>query len=161
MRCLLRVAMFVSFVLGAAPERAIDPAFAPVIEDLRSKVAIPLRLPTVLPDLGQGTDRVYTIVQRAESSSYSVLLAFTPDCNGASVCRIGTLSGAKASRQRVHGKAVHLKKGITGRYTESNCGANCSDAVVSWREGANAYAARVKAGRRDDAVALANSTLAP
>ncbi len=157
---IFRIAIFAFVALRASPGQAVDPVFAPVIQDLHGKVGIPLRLPAALPDLGQGSDRVYAVVLHADSQSYSLLLAFTPDCNGASVCRIGSLSGAKTSR-KVRGKAVRLKKGIIGRYAEADCGANCSDAVVSWREGAYAYSAGVKAGSQADAVGLANSTLAP
>jgi hypothetical protein len=152
-------AALAAFALAAAPVAQVDPVFEAVIEGLYDKAAMPLRLPVKLPDLGQGTDRVYAIVEHAGSASYSVLLAFTPDCSGASVCRIGSFSGSRAGQKKLHGKAVRLQKGITGRYTESECGANCSDSVVSWREGPYLYSVGVKAGSQADAVALANSTL--
>ncbi len=156
MKGLLCAALFVIVALEVVAQ--VDPVFDPVIEGLRAEVAMPLRLSAKLPDLGQGTDRVYAIVEHASSASYSVLLAFTADCNGASVCRIGSLSGSRSPQKKLHGKAVHLHKGITGRYTEADCGANCSDAVVSWREGPYLYSVSVKAGSQADALALANST---
>ena len=130
-----------------------------MIEELQAKVSIPLRLPAKLPDLGQGTDPVYAIVEQARLIPTAFVLGFTPDCNGASVCRIGSLSGAAAGQKKLRGKAVRLIRGITGRYAEAECGANCSDSVVSWREGRNQYSVGVKAGSQADAAALANATL--
>ena len=149
------------FSLAGQSVAEVDPAFRPVIEELRTKVSIPLRLPAKLPDLGQGSDPVYAIVERATAYSYTIVLGYTPDCNGASVCRIGSLSGAAAGQKKLRGKAVRLSRGITGRYTEAECGANCSDSVISWQEGRNQYSVGVKAGSEADAAALANATLPP
>ena len=143
----------------AQPAGEVDPAFTAAAEQLRHTVKIPLRLPSKLPDLGQGREAVYAIVERAAPRSYSIIIGFTPDCNGASVCRIGTLAGSPAGRKRLRGKGVKLKNGVAGRFNEASCGANCSDSIVSWREGANEYTVGVKAGSENDAAALANACL--
>lgn len=155
----LASALFACLLLTGGPADDVDPVFRPVIEELQAKVSIPLRLPSRLPDLGQGTDPVYAIVEQAKAHSYAIVLGFTPDCNGASVCRIGSISGAVAGQKKLRGKTIRLKGGITGRYVEAECGANCSDSVVSWREGRNQYSVGLKAGSQADAAALANATL--
>jgi len=156
-----RLFVALALVVSAAGQTAahVDPVFETVIEDLHAKVKIPLRLPGKLPDLGQGTDAVYAIVERATPYSYSIVLGFTPDCNGGSACRIGSLSGAAAGHKKLRGKLVRLKRGITGHYIEGECGANCADSVIRWREGANEYSAGLKAGSEADAAALANAAL--
>jgi hypothetical protein len=152
--------LLLSLVWSAPRQTDVDPVFRPIVDGLRQKTRIAVRLPAKLPDLGQGSDRVYAVLAHAEPGSYSVVLAFTPDCNGASFCRIGSLTGAAASSKRSTGKRIRLARGVTGYYTEGVCGANCPDSVISWREGPNEYTAGIKGGGETDVAALANAVLA-
>jgi hypothetical protein len=137
----------------------VDPAFRPILDQLRQKVQIPVLLPSKLVDLGQGSDRVYAVVTRAEPRSYSIVLAFTADCNGASFCRIGSLTGSAAGKKRLSGKRIRLARGVAGYYIEGACGANCEDSVISWKAGPNLYTAGIKGGTAADVSAMANAVL--
>jgi len=137
-----------------------DPIFQRILEPLQKECQVPLRLPRRLPDLGQGTDPVYAVLESAQPDSYSIILGFTEDCNGASFCRIGILAGRKVPGQsRLSGKQVRLNYGFRGVYQEAECGANCTDAVIRWREGDVEYSVGVKAGSLADAKNLANASL--
>jgi hypothetical protein len=151
--------VMLSLGLKAAGQTGADTVFRPIIDELRQKTRIPIRLPAKLPDLGQGPDRIYAVLVHSKPDSYSVVLAFTPDCNGASFCRIGSLTGAAGSKRRT-GKRIRLARGVTGFYTEGVCGANCSDSVIAWKEGPNEYTAGTKGGSDADVAALANAVLA-
>ena len=152
--------LLLSRALSAPGQTGVDPIFRPIVDELRQKTRIAVRLPTKLPDVGQGSDRVYAVLAHAEPGSYSVLLAFTPDCNGASFCRIGSLTGSAASSKRSKGKQIRLARGVKGYYTEAVCGANCPDSIISWKEGPNEYTAGIKGGGEADVAALANAVLA-
>lgn len=149
-----------ALLLAMAAQAEVAPVFAPIVAQLREHTAIPVRLPATLPDLGQGRDPIYAVVEYARKSRYSVILAFTPDCNGASVCRIGTMRARRLPKpEPARGKRVRLAGGVSGMYREASCGANCSDSVITWREGNVEYSAGVKAGSEKDVVNLANAIL--
>ena len=152
--------LLLPLALGAPRPAGVDPVFRSIVDELRQKTRIAVRLPAKLPDLGQGSDRVYAVLEHAEPGSYSVVLAFTPDCNGASFCRIGSLTGSAASSKRSKGKQIRLARGVKGYYTEAVCGANCPDSIISWKEGPNEYTAGIKGGGEADVAALANAVLA-
>jgi len=134
--------------------------FAPILRELKQSTSVPVRLPDHLPDLGQGQEPLYAVLEFARPAGYSVILAFTPDCNGASVCRVGTLSARRVTKGRIaRGKRVTLAGGVAGAYREGGCGAGCSDSVVTWRDGTVEYSAGVKAGSETDVVKLANAIL--
>jgi hypothetical protein len=154
---LLNLALLLA--VSAPPQTDVDPVFQPLLDKLRQETRVSVRLPAKLPDLGQGSDRVYAVLAHADARSYSVVLAFTPDCNGASFCRLGSLTGSAAIGKRMAGKRVRLARGVPGYYTKAVCGANCSDSVISWRQGSNEYTAGVKGGAETDVAALANAVL--
>jgi hypothetical protein len=153
----------------AAPQRRVRsapkagevaPVFRSILEKLTRNTDLPVRLPATLPDIGEAGQPVYAIVEEAAPAAYSIILAFTADCNGASVCRIGTLSAKRVSgKTAVAGKPVSLTGGRRGFYTESECGANCSDSVVTWREGLVEYSVGFKAANRSDVLSFANAIL--
>jgi hypothetical protein len=152
---LLGVAVWAAFAAG---EPGFDRVFQPVLGALQQKCPVRLRLPAHVPDLGQGNDPVYGVLGEAAVDRYTVYLAFTPDCNGASVCRIASFSAGPAGKDSAGaGGSVRLPGGRRGVYSEAECGANCSDAVVRWREGAVEYTVGVKGGSRADVVRLANA----
>ena len=127
---------------------------------LRQGTTIPLRLPPKMPDLGQGNDPLYAIVELAKPTAYSVIIGFTPDCNGASVCRAGTLAARRLPKARApRGKKVTLVNGVSGSFREGTCAAGCADSVVEWLEGNVQYSVGVKAGSQDDVTKLANIIL--
>ena len=137
-----------------------DRDLANTIAAIKAKTSIPVRLPTTLPDLGQGSDRLYWVVDKSGAAGYSVLLAFTQDCNGASFCRAGTLTGARAAERITGARRVSLAKGIRGEFSDSFCAAGCSDAVVRWSQNGVFYSAGVKGGSSKDAIVLANAVIA-
>ena len=143
----------------------MDSIFQPLLPGFQERGGVPARLPAKLPELGQGKDPLYAVLGHADRNAYTIYLSFTPDCNGASVCRLGTLSGQALSalgskkNAKARANAVRLANGTIGVYAQSECGANCSDSVVRWREGAAEYSAGVKGGSREDVLQLANSCL--
>ena len=110
--------------------------FDPILQVLRQKTRVPLRLPTYLA-LEEETYPLTAIIELAAPTRYRLQLAFTPDCAGGNVCRYGMVSGQAVGRKakRMRGKAVKLAKGITGYFIDAECGANCSDSTLVWQQG--------------------------
>lgn len=139
------------------------PVFAPIVATLRHS-HIPLALPSYIPTevYALPHQRIYAVIDGVTLGHYSVIIGFTRDCNGASVCRLGTVTGdvLRPHRPRLHGKLVRLIRGITGYFVDATCGAGCSDATVSWDQHNDRYSVGLKAGARPLLVHMANSAIA-
>lgn len=150
------------FLLAAASLQLIgqdsDTLFQPVIATIHRQWRLPVRVPTELPDLGDGKQRVYATLGKATRRGYEIILGFTPDCTGGTACRIGTVSG-DASTRKLRGKAVKLSSGVSGYFLDAKCGANCSDSILSWRQGPASYSVGIKAGRLPELTKIANSAI--
>jgi hypothetical protein len=139
-----------------------DPLFAAAAKLLKEKCTIPARLPKALPDVGQGSERIYAVPQTVGRDSYLIILGYTQDCNGASFCRLGSLQARAAPQGRspLHGKPVRLARGIRGFFTEATCGAGCSDSKVEWQQEDAIYSAGLKGAKLQEVVPLANAVIA-
>jgi hypothetical protein len=128
---------------------------------LKSATQIPVLLPGYVPEADQ-PDRIFAILETADASTYQILLAFTEDCQGGTACRLGAVTGAVATPKAavVAGKAVELNNGIMGDFVEAKCGANCSDATLTWDQDGYRYTMAIKAGREATLVQMANSAIA-
>ena len=140
-------------------EQKSYPIFQPILAELTAKTKIPIRLPRDIPSAGDSP--VYVFLKTAILDRYSIELAFAPDCYGATACRFGELSGEKKTSQSIalSSQKVTLTKGITGYFTPSVCGANCSDAILIWEQDGARYTVSLKAGKIDNLKRVANSAI--
>ncbi len=138
----------------------IPKVFQPIIPTLKTKTKVPLRLPSDIPDVDDSLP-LYAVIETANSSSYSLILGYTPDCGGGNACRLGSLSGEAIGnkRQPLTGKRVKLTQNRTGYFIEATCGANCSDSILTWQEGNYRYTVGIKAGDLKSLTKMANSTV--
>ncbi|WP_319422730.1 hypothetical protein [Pleurocapsa sp. FMAR1] len=134
--------------------------FSQLLPKLKAQTELPIRLPAYIPE-SDGSLTIYAILETANVSKYEIQLAFTEDCNGASVCRLGSTSAeAIAPKSSVlTGEAVALANGITGYFTDATCGANCSDATLTWEQNSVRYTVGIKAGKVTTLVKMANSAI--
>lgn len=138
------------------------PVFKSILSQLKQKTQIKILLPKFIPE-SDGENPIYAIVEAATQKKYEILLGFSPDCNGGTACRLGVLSAEAVTSKtpRLTGKPVSLAKGITGYFVDFTCGANCSDATLTWRQKGVQYVVGVKAGDRTSLIKMANSAINP
>jgi hypothetical protein len=138
------------------------PIFKSILPKLKQKTQIKILLPKFIPE-SDGENPIYAIIEAASPKKYDILLGFSPDCSGGTACRLGLLSAEAVTRKtpRLTGKPVSLAKGITGYFVDFSCGANCSDATLSWRQQGVQYTVGLKAGDRTSLVKMANSAINP
>lgn len=138
------------------------PVFKSILPKLKQKTQIKILLPKYIPGL-EGENPLYAILETATKNQYEIILGFSPDCNGGTACRFGTI-GAEAINSKtpkLTGKAVSLAKGITGYFVDFQCGAGCSDATLTWRQKGVQYAIGLKAGKRSELLQIAKSFITP
>ncbi|WP_414577742.1 hypothetical protein [Anabaena sp. CCY 9402-a] len=136
------------------------PVFKSILPKLKQKSQIQILLPKYIPET-DGTNPIYAILETATPKKYEILLGFTPDCTGGTACRLGVISAEAVTRKtpRLTGKRVILAKGITGYFVDFRCGANCSDATLTWRQKGVQYVLGLKAGKRESLIKMANSAI--
>ncbi|MEH2434799.1 MAG: hypothetical protein V7K25_11210 [Nostoc sp.] len=136
------------------------PVFKSILPKLKQKTQIRILLPKFIPE-SDGENPIYAIIEAVTQKKYEILLGFSPDCNGASACRLGVVSAEAVTRKTLHltGKPVSLARGITGYFVDFSCGAGCSDATLTWRQQGVQYVVGVKAGDRTSLVKMANSAI--
>lgn len=136
--------------------------FKSILPKLKQKTQIRILLPKFIPE-SDGENPIYANIETATPKNYEILLAFSPDCNGASACRLGVLSAEAVTHKtpRLTGKRASLAKGITGYFVDFSCGAGCSDATLTWRQQSVQYVFGIKAGDRASLVKMANSAINP
>lgn len=143
-----------------APTTRPNPIFRPIFPALKAQTQVPVFLVGDIPNVEQ-SEPLYAILASATASGYQILLAFTENCNGGNACRLGSISGqAEAETPSLEGQPVALRDGITGYFVEATCGANCSDATLTWEQEGYRYTIGIKAGNEADLVAMANSAIA-
>ncbi|MEH1767159.1 MAG: hypothetical protein V7L27_29480 [Nostoc sp.] len=136
--------------------------FKTILPKLKQKTQIKILLPKFIPE-SDGENPIYAIIEAATKNNYDILLGFSPDCSGGTACRLGVLSAEAVTRKtpRLTGKPVSLAKGITGYFVDFACGANCSDATLTWRQQGVQYIVGLKAGDRTSLIKMANSAINP
>ena len=135
------------------PVAAIDRAAA----EAAKKSGLRVAAPAVFPDL-RVTDTVFASVGAAKTDEYEIALELARDCNAATACWYGSLTG-KRGANLPNAKAVALANGISGVFVEAKCGASCGDAVVYWKQGEIRYSVGLKAGSEQNVVRMANSAI--
>ena len=136
------------------------PIFKPILSELKQKTQIKILLPQYVSE-SDGENPLYAIIETATKNKYEILLGFTPDCNGGTACRLGiiTAEAIKPKMPHLTGRSVFLAKGITGYFVDFRCGANCSDATLTWRQNGVQYMIGLKAGNYNSLTKMAKSVI--
>ena len=148
--------------------REVPPTFQAVLAQLET-TGVPLMLPSDFP-VEEGLPPIYPYVYMAQPGQYEMSLDYGADCHGAGACHYGSLAGKKVDSSEPvstlefvfdpgRAQKVTLANGIEGYFTESVCGASCSDATVLWIYNGFQYLVGLKAGRQSDVLNLANATI--
>ncbi|MCU0550474.1 MAG: hypothetical protein MUC48_14085 [Leptolyngbya sp. Prado105] len=102
--------------------------------------------------------RIYVNAE-ANPQGYYVSFDLTPDCGGATPCRVANLEARRGGDfyKDSTTQSPQLTNGVRGTYT--NVRGSYYTALVQWKYQDVIYQAAVKHGRREDAIALANSAI--
>jgi hypothetical protein len=138
----------------AADDACTNSIFTPVLESLRTKTSVPLRLPLVVAD--EYDAALYAEVGWASPARYVIKIG--QNCER-SYCPFGTVSGMKVSEQTAQpkGNVVKLSGGITGYLTDGS--KRSKDTVITWDEGQYRYAITLYAAEPAAIIKVANSAL--
>ncbi len=123
---------------------------------LKARTTIPLLIPEFIPI---GVEEPIHITFGGNASSYEMSLDYTPDCNGATYCHLGSIRAEKGgefaskSGAKVY-EGVQLRGGMKGLYTEF-CGAQCQ-ALLEWKLNGVMYRIQIKNGVYETLVGAAN-----
>ncbi len=151
----------------SSDKTSVPGAFLKAIPLLREKTAVPLRLPTHIPNLESETE-LYAIVTSADETGYAVVLGAIPDCQGQHVCSYGTFIGRRSSSVATPGDyalpdkpgiSVKLQHGLQGVFYPFSIGAYCSDSLITWVESSYRYLIYLKCGKQANAIKAANSAI--
>ncbi|AFZ59066.1 hypothetical protein H6G54_23395 [Anabaena cylindrica FACHB-243] len=136
------------------------PVFKSILPKLKKNIQINILLPKYIPE-SDGENPLYAIIETATKNKYEILLSFSPDCNGGTACRLSIITGEAVTSKtpKLTGKAISLAKGMSGYFVDFQCGANCSDATLTWRKKAVQYRIGLKAGKQADLVKMARSVI--
>jgi len=112
-------------------------------------------------------DKLYAIVKSVNEGGYVIVLGGTPNCEGQHVCSFGTMIGTSRPLDQIDEydvtrrprTLVKLRRGLTGFFYESVCGAYCSDSFITWNEGAYHYIIGLKAEKESNLLASVNSAI--
>jgi len=134
--------------------------FESIVPQLQQQTQLSLLLPGFVPEAEYVP--IYPIVTSATSDNkYEIMLGYTEDCNGGTACRLGMISAETLTPavKELTGEKVDLASGITGYFVEATCGANCSDATISWDHKGSRYTLGIKAGKKETLVKMAKSAI--
>jgi hypothetical protein len=136
------------------------PIFKPIIPNLQKKTKVPILLPSYIPE-SEATNPLYAQLGTMTAGKYSILLAFDPQCNEATACRLGSVSGEviTSKNKAIKGKIITLSRQRKGYFVDATCGANCSDSTLDWQEKGYRYRVAIKAGDLKTLHKMANSTV--
>lgn len=148
--------------LGRAPRTApqLDSArrseifarrVAAAADSVRTRSDVPVRLPLAFY-AGPDDDSVYVVFTAAGRDRYAGVFASRPECEGGNACRDGSFGGRRLTRttRLPRGPRVVVAGGRRGTFTAATCATFCSDAFVTWDEGAYRFRLGMKAGRLED-----------
>lgn len=148
-----------NMVTVSETESTPNKIFQPILSKIQKQTKIPILLPSDIPESDH--PRLLAILEQVNSLEYKVMLAFDEYCTGGTACRLGSISGNSVEEDFVpDGEKVTLANHITGYFTDAQCGANCSDATLSWIDNNIHYQVALKAGKQDTLVKMANSAIA-
>ena len=101
---------------------------------------------------------IHLNITSTEANKKKIRLNYAKGCYGGTACRLGMITGEKLTRapRKMRGSEVSLRRGITGYFVDSTCGANCSDATISWDRNGRRYTLGLKASKKETLVKMAN-----
>lgn len=139
-----------------------NPVFETILPKLKQSSKFAILLPKVIPG-SEGESQLYAVLENATANKYSIILGFSPDCGGGNACRLGTMTAqtVTSTTPKLKGKKVKLANGINAYFEDFGCGANCSDAILTWRQKKVQYSVGLKAGKVKDLLKMANSFVVP
>jgi hypothetical protein len=139
----------------------LHPVFKPIFSELKQKTQIKILLPQYVPE-SDGENPLYAIIETATKNKYEILLGFSSDCTGGTACRLGMITAETITPKmpRLTGKSIFLGKSIFGYFVDFRCGANCSDATLTWRQNGVQYTIGLKAGDYNSLTKMAKSVIA-
>lgn len=140
-------------LLGAI---SVAPPFSSIAHRLAGATTVRVLLPRSLP--AGDAERIFAEAT-AGRDRYEVALAYAPDCHGATVCTYGSLGGRKPPVAHAGGTKTLVTHGIAGYVTDAACGASCGDATLTFDRCSATYTVALKAGRREDLLAIARQML--
>jgi hypothetical protein len=139
---------------------APDAVFTPILPKLKA-TKVPVLLPADTNRKGElgMPDSDHARIEDISATRYEIALEVGPDCQGASSCHIGTIVGEKLSSKGppLKGKKITLADGQAAYFTESTCGASCTDNSISWNKGGFHYTVAMKAENLPILTRIANS----
>jgi hypothetical protein len=115
---------------AASSDRAFAQGlFAPIIKGLEKS-----KVPVLLPGALSAADLkgLRAELRSAGSDGYAIDLDYAADCNGASACYLGQITGGRSNGSKLHGTPVTLPIAATGYFVEGPCGASCSDSTITF-----------------------------
>ncbi|MBC6473086.1 MAG: hypothetical protein GDA48_09935 [Hormoscilla sp. GM102CHS1] len=97
------------------------------------------------------------------SDKNKIRLNYARRCYGGTACRLGIITTEKLTQAQEKLTGTVLEKsetslgtGITGYFVDGTCGANCSDATISWDQNGSRYTLGLKASKKETLVEMAN-----
>ncbi len=124
-------------VTNLAPVAAQSSTLAPKLNKILPKIKRQTRVPILLPSNLQlpASPTVY-VEGEGNKNGYDINLGFAPNCGGATVCKLGSISAKRSTQTFSPGdsfaKKIPLTKGITGFFNPMRCGASCSAPYIEW-----------------------------
>jgi hypothetical protein len=155
---ILSVVMLLSAALSnrslAATDACTNPIFTPVLESLKAKTGVPLRLPLIV---GEEYDAaLYAEVGWIGNTRYVVRIG--QNCERG-YCPYGSVSGTKIAERtsRPGGKVIELAGGVTGYFIDGS--KSLKNSTITWDEGQYRYEIMLYAAERAAIVKVVNSAL--
>ena len=120
----------------AAPiPTGLDPAFAPIHDELIATVDVPVRLPRSLPDLGV---QLIAAVETIDPNGYTIHLGDGSNCHGSATCQLLTFTARRSPTVEPSpssvGIDVPLPTGGVGQFFDATCSTECTNSFVTWTE---------------------------
>lgn len=125
-------------------EANYDARLRPLIPRLKRKVDVLIRLPqTLKPFLDPRKPQLYPRIEEAESDIYRIRIESEEDCDGASYCALGWISGELRSDKNKdeidnvikEGKVVRLATDLKGYYMNLSADSRLHDILLWQQEG--------------------------
>ncbi len=116
-----------------------SPIFASALENIRSKVEIPVLLPSKLP-FPEASIRLS--IGNADKDGYAIELYYDRDPSNAAFAAL--FAGSRKLNEISDAEAVKLQSGVTARFRPVECGGSCAPANLRWVQGGMQYVIQLK-----------------
>jgi len=145
MQCWVRVALAMMVGAPVVAAQSNNPAsvFRPVIAELRSKVQIPVLLPSKFPARLRSPDISDVVLLTAAADSYSVDLRYKGDNGDAGFA--AWFHGVRSPPDVVRAKHPYrLASGALAAFIPVGCGGSCAPANLWWQQDDVIYTIQIK-----------------